>query len=588
MPPLFAPSPQPFQRVRTANADENFQPPAATTVSSPSSVGSKPPRSPRLARLPRSTYPLQRKIDSSNASSPTNPAMVPAVAEIGPGPSLDLTKRRSISVRLPNLNFRTSPVSRTGDSNNQPSTHNVGLAQLVSSISRRSPSEKRSSRAGDTGDEKGSGKEAVVESTDDNPAKAQSLSTVERELLVLIHGLQGHPDDYTYLIDTLRSTNAHRTGRLMVHIPSVNAENTHDGIANGGERLVDDVRKVIRQEEEKGRKLHKLSILGFSLGGIYARYLAGALYQSDGTLAGLRAGALILVASPHLGVRKFGVYRFVPDAVCSAPVFSETVRELMLSDDRQILVRMTEDGTDEKENIKFLSSLKAFEERILYANLRNDFMVNFGTAALDTSIRGLSSGEVDAIMQARDVHVIDEEHDDKSCKVCFRYWLDGSKTQEKEDNNSKDDASRSLDHEDSSSGKHGHHHGDGHHVENLIKHLVSSSISKRNSLPDEEELMARRLRELGWWIIGVEFPSSLPIAHNRIVAMSRNAIHSWMNAPGKRVVHHMVDVIGRRFDEPSYIFRTSLGRPNPFGTNPSSVIPGSPDISTVTDAIVKH
>lgn len=586
MPPLFAPSPQPFQRVRTANADENFQPSAATTAPNTSSVGSKPPRSPRLARLPRSPYPLQRKIDSSNASDATNPAMASTVTEIAPGPSHDLSKRRSLSVRLSNLNFRTSPVSRAGDSSNHHATHNVGLAQLVSSISRRSPSEKRSSRAGETGDGKGNGKECVVESTNENPAKAQSLSTVERELLVLIHGLQGHPDDYTYLVDTLRSTTAHRTGRLMVHVPAVNAENTHDGIANGGERLVDDVRKVIRQEEDKGCKFHKLSILGFSLGGIYARYLAGALYQSDGTLAGLRAGALILVASPHLGVRKFGVYRFVPDAVCSAPVFSETVRELMLSDDRQILVRMTEDGTDEKENIKFLSSLKAFEERILYANLRNDFMVNFGTAALDTSIRGLSSGEVDAIMQARDVHVIDEEHDDKSCKVCFRYWLDGSKSQEKDESSPRDDASRS--HENGDSGKHGHHHGDGHHVENLIKHLVPSSISKRNSLPDEEELMARRLRELGWWIIGVEFPSSLPIAHNRIVAMSRNAIHSWMNAPGKRVVHHMVDVIGRRFDEPAYIFRTSLGRPNPFGTNPTSVIPGSPDINTVTDAIVKQ
>lgn len=471
-----------------------------------------------------------------------------------------------------------------GDPHHHNPAHNVGLAQLVSSISRRSASEKRASRSAETANEKGTDKLNVAEDADE---KFASTGDHDRELLVLIHGLQGHPDDYTYFVDTLRTTNAHRTGRLMVHVPVVNAENTHDGIVNGGDRLVEDVRRIIRQEEESGRKLYKLSILGFSLGGIYARYLAGALYQSDGTFAGLRGGMLMLVASPHLGVRRFGVYRFVPDAVCSAPVFSETVRELMLSDDRQIMLRMTEDGDGETETIKFMSALKAFEERILYANLRNDFMVNFGTAALDTSIRGLSSGEVDAIMQARDVHIIDEEHDDKSCKVCFRYWLDGSNTQEKEESDVKDDTSRSPDQGDS--GKHGHHHhGDGHHVENLIKHLVPSSISKKNSLPDMEELMARRLRELGWWIIGIEFPSSLPIAHNRIVAMSRNAIHSWMNAPGKRVVHHMVDVIGRRFDEPTYIFRTSLGRPNPFGTSPASDIPGSPEINSVTDAVTKR
>lgn len=151
-----------------------------------------------------------------------------------------------------------------------------------------------------------------------------------------------------------------------------------------------------------------MSILGFSLGGIYARYLACALYQSDGTLAGLRAGMMMLAASPRLGVRTFGVYRFVPDAVCSAPVLSETVRKLTLSDDCQILLRMAEHGTNENDDHKFISALKAFEGRFLYANLRNDLKVNFGTAALDTSIRGLSSGEVEAIMQARDAHIIDE------------------------------------------------------------------------------------------------------------------------------------------------------------------------------------
>lgn len=511
--------------------------------------------------------------------------MTTSVEELEPAPSPDnLSRRRSKAVKLPNLHFRNSPSSRPGDPVTNSSGHNVGLAQLVSSISRRS--DKRSSRSPDSPAARDAGGHDVGEETAAASPGNQHAVVHERELLVLIHGLQGHPDDYTYLVDTLRSTRAHRTGRLMVHVPSVNAENTHDGIVNGGERLVEDVRHVIGAEEAAGRKLHKLSILGFSLGGIYARYLAGALYQSDGTLAGLRAGVMILVASPHLGVRKFGVYRFVPDAVCSAPVFSETVRELMLSDDRQIMLRMTEDGADEKEDIKFLSALKAFEERILYANLRNDFMVNFGTAALDTSIRGLSSGDVEAIMQARDVHIIDEEHDDKSCKVCFRYWLDGGKVHDKTDSAEKDEDSRAND--QGSGSKQGHSHGDGHHVENLIKHLVPTSISKKNSLPDEEELMARRLRELGWWIIGVEFPSSLPIAHNRIVAMSRNAIHSWMNAPGKRVVHHMVDVIGRRFDEPSYIFRTSLGRPNPFGTNPTSSIPGSPDITTVTEALTKQ
>lgn len=56
-----------------------------------------------------------------------------------------------------------------------------------------------------------------------------------------------------------------------------------------------------------------------------------------------------------------------------------------------------------------------------------------------------------------------------------------------------------------------------------------------------EVVMAQRLRSIGWWVVGVDFPVALPIAHNRIVAMSRNFIHAWINSAGHRAVHHVVD-----------------------------------------------
>ena len=52
----------------------------------------------------------------------------------------------------------------------------------------------------------------------------------------------------------------------------------------------------------------------------------------------------------------------------------------------------------------------------------------------------------------------------------------------------------------------------------------------------EEELMSKRLHAIGWTVVAVDFPLPLPIAHNYIVAMSRNAIHTWMNASGWMMV----------------------------------------------------
>lgn len=363
----------------------------------------------------------------------------------------------------------------------------------------------------------------AASSVDAEPLRNQvGPGTQGRELLVLIHGLQGAPGDFNYVVDTLKNTHASKQGNLVVHVPSVNVDRTDDGIENGGKRLVLDIQRVIREEEEKGRKLEKLSLLGFSLGGIYARYVAAALYQKDGTLYGLKAGIIILVASPLLGVRNFGFYRFIPDTLCNAVKLNDTVRELMISDTNQMLLRMTEDNPDDEMGFDFICALRAFEDRVLYANLRNDFMVNYGTAALDTSMRAINGVEVERVIRSRRCDSVDTEYDERGCKICFKQWIGGEKKDAKRDGS-----------------------------------MTRTGLVGKRSTREDEEVMAERLREIGWWLIGVDFPISLPIAHNRIVAMSRGPIHTWINAPGKRVVHHIVDTIGSRFDGHDNLFRTA-------------------------------
>lgn len=55
--------------------------------------------------------------------------------------------------------------------------------------------------------------------------------------------------------------------------------------------------------------------------------------------------------------------------------------------------------------------------------------------------------------------------------------------------------------------------------------------------------MAARLRALGWTVTVVDFGMPLPIAHNRIIALNRNWLQAWLNAPGRPAVELLVDYL---------------------------------------------
>lgn len=531
----------------------------------------------------------------------------------------------------------------------------------------------------------------------------------ECELLIIAHGLQGQAEDFRYMLETLESSDACTSGQLLIHATRVNTDRTHDGVEAGGLRLADDIRETVarlngegnengtdvhinidnlkplqqskgRQPANKGRKVKRLSLLGFSLGGLYVRYAAAELYEPDTKTmcGGLVPGSLILVASPHLGVRRFGVYRFVPEAVRGVKVFGDTVREMMLMDDDGILERMSRDdeyeeevyedenedddddldAVEDVENVEqrienpqeqqqkqprmllsrsvieggvngsnssndagfnlmmmarrkkddnelqsnqnsnsqlvrnsssgastnggsrmtgaaaatrsrkrrllFVSALQAFELRVLYANIRNDLMVNFGTAALEPGVCAVSGNEIERVMRkaSETPCAIDNGHDDKGCKICFQYWID--------------DGSNNGTSSSSSSSSNGNIQGRQRQQQREMtvfrrrrQQRQRNQNSNNNSTEDEDEdedeyeqqegirevVMAQRLRSIGWWVIGVDFPVALPIAHNRIVAMSRNFIHAWINCAGHRAVHHLVDTICQRFNGHSTLFR---------------------------------
>eukprot|EP00178_Gracilaria_changii_P003061 TRINITY_DN1448_c0_g1_i1.p3 TRINITY_DN1448_c0_g1~~TRINITY_DN1448_c0_g1_i1.p3 ORF type:complete len:453 (-),score=102.12 TRINITY_DN1448_c0_g1_i1:289-1647(-) len=318
-------------------------------------------------------------------------------------------------------------------------------------------------------------------------------------LLVLAHGLQGTVEDFSYVLETLHSTAAVRSGELLVHASGVNTDKTHDGVDLGGLRLAEDIREVVSKHDS----LQSISLVGFSLGGLYVRYAVAHLFDATtGLVAGLQPDKVVMVAAPNLGVRQFGVYRFLQGVVPLAnTLLFETARQLFLCDDECLLELMTRDGA--ASGARFLSSLAAFRSRLLYANVRNDFMVNYGTAALDAGVKELTGAALQRVLAQHAAKAVDSEHDERGCQLSFE-----------------------LQYEPSS---HAHER-------------ASAELSDGDAVERE---MARRLRALGWTVVGVDFPMAAPLAHNRIVAMSRNGVHSWMNAGGRRVVHHLTDALCR-------------------------------------------
>mmetsp|Transcript_5311 Transcript_5311/g.12909 ORF Transcript_5311/g.12909 Transcript_5311/m.12909 type:complete len:457 (+) Transcript_5311:252-1622(+) len=320
--------------------------------------------------------------------------------------------------------------------------------------------------------------------------RGSTFVTNPRHLLVLVHGLTGMPNDLGCLQKVIEEEADVEEREILIHATDVNIGKTHDGVEAGGCRVAEDVAQVAAQYPS----LERISMIGFSLGGIYTRYAVAKLFdRGTGKIAGLSPAVLMTVASPHLGVRSFGFYRFAPKELHFIAQFvaGRTGMDMMLVDGENgqepLLLRMSKDTSE----LPFLEALRVFEQRVLYANCQHDLMVPYGTAALDTTMRKVVDN---AFAPPKGAVVIDEKHDEQGCRV----WYE----------------------------------------------ISESPALETEANQSEEEQMAESLRSVSWRTVGVDFQVPIPlIAHNRIIAMMRNPIEEWVNSPGRRAVNHMIGAL---------------------------------------------
>ncbi len=113
--------------------------------------------------------------------------------------------------------------------------------------------------------------------------------------------LWGNPNHLSYLASALRDK--HSEEKLHILVPKTNSDTfTYDGIDLGAERVTQEIETFIEELEKQGSAIKKISIVGYSLGGLVARYTIGLLY-SKGWFERMKPVNFTTFATPHLGVK---------------------------------------------------------------------------------------------------------------------------------------------------------------------------------------------------------------------------------------------------------------------------------------------
>ena len=181
-------------------------------------------------------------------------------------------------------------------------------------------------------------------------------------LVVLLHGIMGGPTNLAALTAALEGG----VPDLLVWTPTCyQLAASFDGVEVCAARVLAELRALVREHAS----LRRISLVGYSFGGLVARFLAGALYLEDWLT--LRPAQYVSFATPHVGP-------LLPDSPCRLAALRTlgglSGLQMALADEEQLLLLMATPGS------VFMRALAAFERRATYANAANDRTVPFWTS----------------------------------------------------------------------------------------------------------------------------------------------------------------------------------------------------------------
>lgn len=262
-------------------------------------------------------------------------------------------------------------------------------------------------------------------------------------LIVMVNGTGGSEKDWMFATEQFVTA---FPDKVFVHRSKQNVDKlAKDGVDVMGERLAREVIEVI----ERNPNMRKISFIAYSVGGLVARYAIGRLYKTSenepmqnssnaesnadsvGTICGLQAMNFITLATPHLGLSGhmqlpflMGNTKLERIARKIAPWRDgKTGCHLFLTDGAEqthpLLLSMVKDSND----CYFMSALRAFERRVVYANLFHDYVVGWRTASIrgDSVCRrqwiGTGYEKYPHIVYEEDSQACDLVEDNSSCNI---------------------------------------------------------------------------------------------------------------------------------------------------------------------------
>ena len=196
-------------------------------------------------------------------------------------------------------------------------------------------------------------------------------------LVILLHGFMGGPKDLSYLSRSITSSS---TDEVKVYSIQGNNGRTRDGIKAGGDRAFDELESLLGQMSPNDGV--KLSLVGNSLGGLYARHLAYRLFSAPTptrtpTTTTIVPHVFATIATPHLGVAAKNQWLQLPFQPQLESIISRAIGK---TGEDLFLRTSTIDSMG--SDINYLNSLKKFRSRVLFANSYDtDFMVSTNSAS---------------------------------------------------------------------------------------------------------------------------------------------------------------------------------------------------------------
>ncbi|KAI0028931.1 putative serine esterase-domain-containing protein [Vararia minispora EC-137] len=207
-------------------------------------------------------------------------------------------------------------------------------------------------------------------------------------LVVLIHGMWGHPGNLAEahsIFNEQRVQSAKKDSegvQFRVLVAETNRdESTYDGIDWGGERVAKEVFEEIDKVKEEGGQVTRFSVLGYSLGGLVARYLVGIMHQKR-MFETIKPVNFNTIATPHIGLLQYPTLFSRLASRFGPTLLSRTGEQFFGVDKWSQRGRPLIEVMADPERV-FYQGLVLFEHIRIYANAINDRTVPYITSVIE-------------------------------------------------------------------------------------------------------------------------------------------------------------------------------------------------------------